>query len=62
MIICHVRLGLQTLLTVILDPETYADLHAFSVTRLNDFWLTVWEFTGVKASVHPYKVGIHGFG
>ncbi|KAK5202478.1 hypothetical protein LTR41_011772 [Exophiala xenobiotica] len=38
-----------------LKLETYPQLHAFSVTRLNDFWLTVWEFTGVKASVHPSK-------
>ncbi|KIW85993.1 acetoacetate-CoA ligase [Fonsecaea pedrosoi CBS 271.37] len=38
-----------------LNLESYADLHRFSVTRLNDFWMTVWEFAGVKASVHPSK-------
>ncbi|KIX06976.1 acetoacetate-CoA ligase [Rhinocladiella mackenziei CBS 650.93] len=34
---------------------TYADLHAFSVSRLNDFWMTLWDFSGIKASVHPVK-------
>ncbi|OQU98890.1 hypothetical protein CLAIMM_04602 [Cladophialophora immunda] len=38
-----------------LHLKSYADLHRFSVTRLNDFWLTVWEFTGVIATVPPSK-------
>lgn len=38
------------------SKESYDDLHKFSVTRLNDFWMTVWEFTGVRASVHPQLV------
>ena len=39
--------------------ESYADLYQFSVTRLNDFWMTIWEFTAVQASVHPSKVDFH---
>lgn len=29
-------------------PETYDDVHRFSVDRLTDFWAMVWEFTGVR--------------
>lgn len=38
-----------------LDLSTYHQLHDFSVTRLNDFWMTVWEFCDIKASKHPSK-------
>ncbi|KIW99293.1 acetoacetate-CoA ligase [Cladophialophora bantiana CBS 173.52] len=34
---------------------TYADLHAFSTNRLNDFWLSLWNFAGIKESAHPAK-------
>ncbi|KIX10167.1 acetoacetate-CoA ligase [Rhinocladiella mackenziei CBS 650.93] len=35
--------------------ENYTDLHKFSVTRLNDFWMTAWDYLGVIASVRPVK-------
>ena len=47
---------LQACLTRFHSQATYADLHMFSTTRLNDFWMTVWEFAAVKATVHPHKV------
>lgn len=34
---------------------SYKELHDFSTTRLNDFWLSVWRFCGVKASVRPNR-------
>ncbi|OAG34353.1 acetoacetate-CoA ligase [Fonsecaea monophora] len=37
--------------------QTYADLHAFSINRLNDFWMALWRFLDIKASVHP-KVAV----
>ena len=33
-----------------LQLQFYDDLHRFSVTRLNDFWLSVWIYANVKAS------------
>ena len=39
--------------TYSLDLTTYDELHNFSVTRLNDFWLSVWRFCDIKASVQP---------
>ncbi|EXJ55066.1 acetoacetate-CoA ligase [Cladophialophora psammophila CBS 110553] len=38
-----------------LQLQTYEDLHAFSINRLNDFWMATWRFLGIKASVHPEK-------
>ncbi|OAL37950.1 acetoacetate-CoA ligase [Fonsecaea nubica] len=38
-----------------LSLQNYHDLHQFSVDRPNDFWMTLWRFMGVKASVHPTK-------
>ncbi|OQU97807.1 hypothetical protein CLAIMM_03691 isoform 2 [Cladophialophora immunda] len=38
-----------------LQLQTYDDLHAFSVNRLNDFWMAIWRFLDIKASVHPEK-------
>ena len=35
--------------------RSYHDLHTFSVTRLNDFWMAVWDFTGIKASKQPSR-------
>ncbi|KAF7194726.1 Acetoacetyl-CoA synthetase [Pseudocercospora fuligena] len=34
----------------------YADLHRFSVTRMNDFWMLFWKFTGIQASRQPSKI------
>lgn len=36
-----------------LNLETYHDLHAFSITRPNDFWLSLWRYLPIKASVEP---------
>ncbi|KIV90220.1 acetoacetate-CoA ligase [Exophiala mesophila] len=38
-----------------LNLKNFTDVHDFSVQRLNDFWLSVWEFTNVKASIQPTK-------
>ncbi|KIX95811.1 uncharacterized protein Z520_08519 [Fonsecaea multimorphosa CBS 102226] len=38
-----------------LQLQTYEDLHAFSINRLNDFWMAIWRFLDIKASVHPQK-------
>lgn len=38
-----------------LHLNDYHDLHNFSTTRLNDFWLSVWDYCGIKASVQPSK-------
>ncbi|OQV05519.1 hypothetical protein CLAIMM_10246 [Cladophialophora immunda] len=35
--------------------QNYTDLHKFSVTRLNDFWMAAWDFLGVVSSVRPVK-------
>jgi len=43
-------------LTYLELAATYDDLHAFSVSRLNDFWMALWDFAAIKASVHPLKV------
>lgn len=40
-----------------LTLRNYAELHAFSVTRPNDFWLSLWKYLPIKASVQP-KVAI----
>lgn len=33
-----------------LSLASYSDLHDWSVNNLPDFWLTVWDFVGIKAS------------
>ena len=38
-----------------LKLKSYEQLHQFSVTRLNDFWLAVWEFCGIKSQHGPGK-------
>lgn len=38
-----------------LAMKTYEDLHAFSVKRPNDFWMSLWNYFPVKASVQPSK-------
>lgn len=45
----------QWLGNIVSNTERYVDLHAFSVTRMNDFWMTFWECLGVIASVQPTK-------
>jgi len=35
------------------DLAGYDDLYAWSITHIPDFWESVWEYTGIKASV-PY--------
>jgi len=37
------------------DLKKYDDLHRFSTTRLNDFWLSLWSFAGFKASRQPHR-------
>ena len=34
-----------------LSLQTYDDLHTFSVRRPNDFWMSLWTYLPVKASV-----------
>lgn len=36
-----------------LNLKTYNELHHFSVSRPNDFWLSLWFFLPVKASAQP---------
>lgn len=33
-----------------LNINSYHELHAFSIDRLEDFWATVWDFAGIRAS------------
>jgi acetoacetyl-CoA synthetase len=33
--------------------QDYHDLHGFSVESPNDFWMALWRFMEIKASVHP---------
>ncbi len=33
-----------------LKLTTYDELHAFSIDRMSDFWATVWDFAGIRAS------------
>lgn len=35
--------------------KSYWDLHDFSVNRMNDFWMSFWNFAEIKASRHPTK-------
>lgn len=34
----------------------YDELHAFSIRRRNDFWLTLWDFLGIVCSVKPQQI------
>ncbi|KAF7188386.1 hypothetical protein HII31_10048 [Pseudocercospora fuligena] len=36
-----------------LSLKTYDDLWRFSVDRPNDFWMSLWNYLPVKASVQP---------
>lgn len=38
-----------------LDLKTYQELHNFSITRLNDFWLSIWRYMNLKSDVRPTK-------
>ena len=38
-----------------LNLETYNDLRKWSVDRPNDFWMSLWNYHPVKASVQPNK-------
>ena len=38
-----------------LKLKDYHQLHEFSVTRPNDFWMSVWNYTGIRASVKPCR-------
>lgn len=33
--------------------NSYHDLHDFSINRMNDFWMSFWNFGKVRASRHP---------
>ncbi|KAL6691328.1 putative acetyl-CoA synthetase [Trichoderma pleuroticola] len=37
----------------LLNLSSYNELHRFSVERANDFWLALWQYLQVLASVHP---------
>ena len=38
-----------------LSLRDYHELHRFSVDRPNDFWLSLWDFLPIKASVQPKR-------
>ncbi|KAI1614123.1 putative acetyl-CoA synthetase [Exophiala viscosa] len=38
-----------------LDLQSYDDLQAFSVERSNDFWMSLWEYLPLKASIQPTR-------
>ncbi len=38
-----------------LSLNDYYDLHDFSIRRLNDFWMSLWNYLPVKASVQPSR-------
>ena len=38
-----------------LQLQSYDDLHKFSITRLNDFWMSIWKYVDIKASKQPTK-------
>ncbi|KIW92761.1 acetoacetate-CoA ligase [Cladophialophora bantiana CBS 173.52] len=38
-----------------LSLQDYHDLHEFSIGRPNDFWMALWRFMEIKASVHPTR-------
>ncbi|KAI5359709.1 putative acetyl-coenzyme A synthetase domain, ANL domain-containing protein [Septoria linicola] len=38
-----------------IELESYYDLRAFSINRMNDFWMSFWDFAGIKASQRPTR-------
>ncbi len=42
-----------------LSLENYAQLHAWSVSSMDDFWVAVWDFTGVRASNRGERVRLN---
>ena len=38
-----------------LQLQNYHELHHFSVTRLNDFWLAVWDFVAIRSPTRPIR-------
>lgn len=38
-----------------LQLKDYHELHGFSVTRVNDFWLAVWDFVDIRSPTRPTK-------
>lgn len=38
------------------NSDSYHDLHAFSINRMNDFWMLFWKWAGIKASTQPSKM------
>src|SRR5258708_2423223 len=45
-----------------LDFADYADLGAWSVTRVEDFWPSIWEYCDVPASTAAERVLVRGRG
>ena len=39
-----------------LTLATYADIHAFSVSRPEDFWCALWDFSAVKAETRGNRI------
>ncbi len=39
-----------------LTLETYADIHAFSLSRPEDFWRSLWDFCAVKAETRGNRI------
>ena len=39
-----------------MDFDDYDALHAWSVTELEDFWQSVWDYFGIVSSVAPTDV------
>jgi acetoacetyl-CoA synthetase len=37
---------------------SYRELHQWSVDNINDFWLRVWEFVGVRHEGTPLSVSV----
>lgn len=35
--------------------KDYDELHKFSVTRLNDFWMAVWQYCQIRAFIQPSR-------
>ena len=38
-----------------LPMSTYDELHSWSVTNSDQFWMALWKFIGIKASVQPVQ-------
>jgi acetoacetyl-CoA synthetase len=53
--------SLHTFLSLISEKynvplATYADLHAWSISHLSDFWREVWDFTRIQCSIPPVEI------